>query len=308
MSQPLSNDNPSLAQLAEPGPGTTAPGETSPQLSNTPLDVPIQPRNREYEISESLGRDWFDNHPFKTAWFNAMSITFPLGEKFFIDSVRHFADRIDDPKLLEDIRGFCGQEGFHRREHQRYNESLCNQRGYDLVALEGRLERNIELGKKWMSPLECLAATAAMEHITAILAESALSDDDPMIGAAEPVMRDLWNWHAAEEMEHKSVAFDVYRAVGGTEKMRKRNMRASSFFLMVDIMMGLIHMLRRDGNLWRFSVWADGYRFLFARGGILRRVWPAYKEYFREDFHPWQRDTRDLLEGWKQTDTASAPA
>ena len=90
-----------------------------PQVSLTPTDVPVLPRNREYDIARSLARNWFDNHPFKTAWFNAMSITFPLGEKFFIDSVRYFANRIEDPKLNEDIRGFCGQEGFHRREHQR---------------------------------------------------------------------------------------------------------------------------------------------------------------------------------------------
>jgi len=271
-----------------------------PVLSHTPTDVPVKPRNREYDIAECLGRDWFDNHPFKTAWFNAMSITFPLGEKFFIDSVRHFQDQIDDPKLLEEIRGFCGQEGFHRREHQRYNETLCERRGYDLEVMEGRLERNIETGKKYMSPLEQLATTAALEHITAIMAESALAEDNPMIGEAEPVMQELWNWHAAEEMEHKAVAFDVFRAVGGSEKIRKRAMRQSTFFLMLDVVMGMVHMLRRDGLLWSPRVWWQGWKFLFFKGGILRRVWGAYKEYYRDGFHPWDRDTRPLLNAWKE--------
>lgn len=279
-----------------------------PHLSRTPDGVAIQPRNREYEISESLGREWFDNHPFKTAWFNAMSITFPQGEKFFIDSVRHYSDRIDDPKLLEDIRGFCGQEGFHRREHQRYNETLCTQRGYDLGLLERRLQRNIDRSYKFLSPMERLALTAAFEHITAILAESALSDQNPMTGSAEPPMQALWNWHAAEEMEHKAVAFDVYRAVGGTEKMRRRTMRAASFFLLLDVGMGLTHMLRRDGRLWSARLWWQGGKFLFARGGILRRVWPAYKEYYRDGFHPWQRDTRELLQSWKESDSPPATA
>jgi predicted metal-dependent hydrolase len=273
-----------------------------PQVSLTPADVPVLPRNREYDITRSLGRDWYDNHPFKTAWFNAMSMTFPLGEKFFIDSVRHFADQIDDPKLNEEIRGFCGQEGFHRREHQRYNESLCEQRGYDLNYLERRLEKNIELGKKFMSPLERLAATAAFEHITAIMAESALSADDPMINTADTAMQELWQWHAAEEMEHKAVAFDVYRAVGGTEKMRKRGMRQATFFLLLDVTVGLVHMLRKDKKLWSASLWSQGWKFLFFKGGILRRVWPAYKEYYRNGFHPWDRDTRPLLQSWKLTD------
>ena len=277
-------------------------------LSRTPADVPVLPRNREYDLARSLQHDWFDNHPFKTAWFNAMSITFPLGEKFFIDSVRHFADRINDPKLIEDIRGFCGQEGFHRRERQRYNETLCAHRGYDLNYLEGRLEKNIERGKKFLSPLERLAATAAFEHITAIMAESALSEDNPMINSVDNAMQALWQWHAAEEMEHKSVAFDVYRAVGGTERMRKRAMRQATFFLLVDVLIGVIHMLRKDKKLWSASLWSQGWKFLFFKDGILRRVWPAYKEYFHDGFHPWDRDTRPLLHSWKLNETEALPA
>lgn len=277
-------------------------------LSNTPLDVPILPRNREYDIARSLEGDWFDNHPFKTAWFNAMSITFPLGEKFFIDSVRHFSDQIDDPKLNEDVRGFCGQEGFHRREHQRYNETLCQKRGYQLEVMEGRLEKNIQRAYKFLSPLERLAATAALEHITAILAESALSEDNPMIDNTDSAMQALWQWHAAEELEHKSVAFDVYRAAGGTEKIRKRAMRQSTFFLLVDVMMGLVHMLRKDKKLWNLRLWTEGWKFLFFKGGILRRVWPAYKEYYRDGFHPWDRDTRPLLQSWQLHEDEALPA
>lgn len=275
-------------------------------LSHTPSDVAVLPRNRQYDIARSLAGDWFDNHAFKTAWFNAMSITFPLGEKFFIDSVRHFADQIDDPKLTEDIRGFCGQEGFHRREHQRYNEALCRLRGYDLQQMEGRLERNIQRSYTFLSPLQRLALTASMEHITAIMAESALSDDDPMLGQADSAMRALWQWHAAEEMEHKAVAFDVYRAVGGTEKLRRQAMRQATFFLALDIGLCLLHILRRDKNLWNLRVWREGWQFLFFKGGILRRVWPAYKEYYREGFHPWDRDTRPLLASWKVNDALAA--
>lgn len=270
-----------------------------PVLSHTPTDVTISPRNREYDIVQALGTDWFDNHPFKTAWFNALSVTFPLGEKFFIDSVRHFVDQIDDPKLLEDIRGFCGQEGFHRREHQRYNEVLSTVRGYDLARIERRLEKNIAFAVKYTTPMEQLAATAAFEHITAIMAESALADDGPMVGTVHGKMLDLWNWHAAEELEHKSVAFDVYRAVGGTEKMRRQAMRQATVFLLVDVLYGMVHMLRRDKKMWSLRVWSQGWKFLFFKDGILRRIYSAYREFYKEGFHPWQRDTRPLLESWK---------
>lgn len=280
-----------------------------PLLSHTPADVTVEPRNRQYGIEHVLATDWFDGHPFKTAWFNAMSMTFPLGEKFFIDSVRHFAEQIDDPKLEEEIRGFCGQEGFHRREHQRYNETLCSARGYDHDYLEGRLAKSIAFTHKITSPLQRLAATAAFEHITAIMAESALQEDNQMIGVVDEQMRAMWDWHAAEEMEHKAVAFDVYRAVGGTEKMRKRGMRQATFFLLLDVMVGVVHMLRRDKKLWSLTLWKEGWNFLFGKqDGILRAVYPAYKEYYRDGFHPWQRDTRPLLNAWKETNAAPLAA
>ncbi|MFT7286103.1 MAG: putative metal-dependent hydrolase [Halieaceae bacterium] len=268
--------------------------------SLTPSDVPLTPRNRQHELADSLAQDWFADHPFKTAWFNAMSMTFPLGEKFFIDSVRHYSGEISDPKLQEDIRGFCGQEGFHRREHDRYNRSLCELRGYDHDYLQGRLEKSIARSYRFLSAMDRLAITAALEHITAIMAESSLADDSPMNAVSDPAMRSLWDWHAAEEMEHKSVAIDVFRAVGGAEKLRRRVMRQATFFLLMDVLVGTVHMLRRDGKLWSLRLWSEGWKFLFFRDGVVRRIWPAYREYFREGFHPWQRDTRALLNNWKE--------
>jgi predicted metal-dependent hydrolase len=273
--------------------------------SNTPSDVSVFPRNREHDVADALARDWFDGHPFKTAWYNSMSITFPLGEKFFIDSVRAFADRVSDPKLQEEIRGFCGQEGFHRREHDRYNHTLCSLRGYDLEYLEGRLAKKLAFTRKMLSPLEQLAVTAALEHITAILAESGLDQHNPHARQMDPTMRALWDWHAVEELEHKSVAFDVYRAMGGRDKMRRKVMRRATLFLLLDFTVGAAHMLRRDGKLWRPRLWLDGFRFLFGRNGVYRRVWPAYRQWFRDGFHPWQRDTRDLLTSWQQAQTAA---
>jgi predicted metal-dependent hydrolase len=276
------------------------------QQSHTPADVPITPRNREHDIAPSLAWDWYDGHPFKTAWYNAMSITFPPGEKFFIESVREFSGEVTDPRLQEEVSRFCGQEGFHRREHDRYNHSLCQLRGYDLDYLEGRMEKNIALSKKFYSPLEQLAMTACLEHITAILAESALEPGSPETTGMEPAMLELWNWHAAEEMEHKSVAFDVYRAVGGNDRMRRRIMRSATFFLFIDFLVGTAHMLRRDGKLWKPRLWIEGFSFLFGRDGIYRRVWPAYRQWFRDGFHPWQRDTRELLARWQEQQPSAA--
>ena len=208
---------------------STSTGQTASQTT-TPANVQIQPRNRSHDIAEALRGEWLADDVFLTAAFNGMSITFPAGEKFFIDAVRHYRDEITDPELQEHIRGFCGQEGFHRREHQRYNETLCEARGYDLQKLEGKLTKRLNWARKNLPPIQNLAITVAIEHFTAVLAELLLSSDSIM-NEAEPSMRELWRWHAAEEMEHKSVAFDVFRAVGGSEELRIAVMRRATFFL-----------------------------------------------------------------------------
>ena len=104
--------------------------------SKSPPDLSFAPRQPEFDLAAALGRDWCGGSAFRTAWFNALSMLFPLGEKFFIDSVRAFRDQIDDPVLVEQITAFQGQEAVHRRQHQRYNEILCRARGYDHDAIE----------------------------------------------------------------------------------------------------------------------------------------------------------------------------
>jgi len=270
----------------------------SENQSYTPDQVAIQPRNRHHDLADALTRDWMRNDVFATAWFNAMSITFPLGEQFFINSVRHYRDRITDPKLKEEMQQFFSQEAVHLREHKRYNQLLCEQRGYDLETLEGPLRRRMGWVKKNVPAREQLAGTAAVEHLTAVLAEKALGDHG-LFTDADPAMVALWQWHAVEEMEHKAVAFDVYRAIGGSEKMRRAAMRRSTLLLTWDILHGVRHMLKCDGKLWSPKVWLSGLRFLFGKQGLLRGTWAPYKAFFREDFHPWQEDSSELIAQWQ---------
>jgi len=270
----------------------------SENQSYTPDQVAIRPRNRQHDLADALTRDWMRNDVFATAWFNAMSITFPLGEQFFINSVRHYRDRITDPKLKEEMQQFFSQEAVHLREHKRYNQLLCEQRGYDLETLEGPLRRRMGWVKKNVPAREQLAGTAAVEHLTAVLAEKALGDLG-LFTDADPAMVALWQWHAVEEMEHKAVAFDVYRAIGGSEKMRRAAMRRSTLLLTWDILHGVRHMLKCDGKLWSPKVWLSGLRFLFGKQGLLRGTWAPYKAFFREDFHPWQEDSSELIAQWQ---------
>jgi len=274
-------------------------------LSFTPAHVTIEPRNIHFdgarftevphsdvppsEVRHALSQDWAEGSPFITAIYNALSMTFPVGEKFFIENVRHYADRIADRKLQQEIGAFCAQEGFHRREHQAYNETMCHLRGYDHDCLEAPLRNHMDFISTRVSRRRLLAATVACEHITAIFARQVLTR--PHWTANMPsAMRELWLWHALEETEHKAVAFDVYRAIGGDEKVRRRALVITSVHLVTTVLRAAFAMLKQDGQFYKWRTWRDCWRFLLGKHSFLRAIRPDWQAYFRTDFHPWQQD------------------
>ena len=268
--------------------------------SHSPEDHEFAPRRLEFEIEDALGRDWHGGNAFRTAWFNALSTMFPIGEKFFIDSVRYFRDDIEDPRLRKEITAFQGQEAVHRLEHQRYNETLCRLRGYDLEKIEAGLRKRLDWARQEIPPRQQLAGTVAYEHLTAILANDMLKHDD-VLRDADPRIARLWLWHGVEETEHKSVAFDVYTAVGGTTKERRIALFMNSWFFFKDAFRILWHMLKVDGKQWQPGVWFSGLNFLLGKPGVMRRPMFEYFAFYRKRFHPWDLDNRELIENWSKT-------
>ena len=268
--------------------------------SRTPDDISISARKVNFDLKQALATDWADNDPFVTAIFNAMSISFPSGEKNFIDSVRTYEKQINDEKLLKDIKGFYKQEGMHSGEHRKYNKTLCEQRGYNLQELEGVYLRRIKTAKSnpRVTNKVLLASTVAVEHFTASFGETFL--EGRILKNVEGPIGDLWRWHALEELEHKSVAFDVYSQIGGSYKLRKTIMRIAMVTLLKDSLTVALKMLRHDKQLWKWRTFKSLTKLLFFKDGFLRVHAAAYKDFFREDFHPWDSDNRALLVYWQQ--------
>ena len=242
-------------------------------------------------------RWWHGGDPVPTAFFNALSCTFPAGEKFFMDSVRTYRRDVS-PALQAQIKGFLAQEAVHSREHAAFNQ-LAADSGYDVARLEARTKRVLDFARK-RSPVRQLAATCALEHFTAILAHHLLADDArDLAGAPEDTIR-LWGWHAVEEIEHKAVAYDtLIEATRDMTPLRRYVLRSFAMILATVILFSTIganmrDLYRADGLSGR-RIWIPTLRYLFGRGGIVRRILPAWTHYFKPGFHPWQHDDRDML-------------
>jgi predicted metal-dependent hydrolase len=252
-------------------------------------------RKLHVDLSRGFGRHWLGGDAYRTAFMNALSMSFPLGEQMFIDSVRAAPpDAVADPVLRAEVKDFIGQEASHRHVHQQFNAELARQ-GFPYT-LEAATRRRVERIAK-LPVRDRLAITCALEHYTAMLADYVLRHPG-WLADAEPAMRTLWSWHAAEEMEHKAVAFDVYVAAGGGYRRRALWYLHVSLVFWWETFLQTMHNLRRDRALFRLGTWTSAARAWFGRHGMAWCLARPALHYLSPRFHPWQHDNRELLREW----------
>ena len=249
------------------------------------------------DLDAPFERHWNGGDPFRTAFFNALSMSFPIGEQFFIDSLRSGVKTMPEAQRASfetEVQGFIGQEATHRRVHSLFNDQLARQ-GYTNT-WEPRARVRIARLNAIEDPRHAVAATAATEHFTAILAEHLLIHPQALEGA-EPRLRTMWLWHASEEAEHRSVAFDVYRALGGSESWRRRWMRLVSWHFTTDVLRQTARNLWHDGELLRWRTLKSAASFFFGEHGLVRHTFKPWRDYFKPSFHPMQQGG-ELAERW----------
>jgi uncharacterized protein len=251
-------------------------------LHPSPAHLPI--RRLTVDLSQGFERHWIADatgrpDAFRTAYYNALSMSFPAGEQLFIDSVKRVQPRLGDgaehAAMHETIRDFCAQEATHRHIHAQYNAHLAKQGLINHVEprIWARFKRH-----EHVHPLHHLGVTAGMSES----------------------MRQVWRWHALEETEHKAVAFDLYQALGGNHAWRVRWFVYVSILFTLDNMRQTLSNLWHDGSLFKLRTWVSAAQFFFGspkRGGGW--IW-----LFRKDFHPNQHDNRALASDYAQAHQA----
>lgn len=268
------------------------------KIGTMDLQPSIEVRNVKFDIDAQVPRYWHGGRRSVTTFFDNLSIFFPVGERFFINSVKAYRHRVNDPKLAAEMRAFYQQEAIHSREHMRYNDHLKEQ-GYPVEEMERRIARILSRATSKTSKRHQLAATAALEHFTALMAYLLLNDRRTLEGA-HPVLASLWRWHAAEENEHKAVAFDVYKATGGGYLERCGAMAIATVIFWIKVFDHQVRMMKVNGILFDASEWYALFKFLFIEPGGMQNVIRLYFHYYRPSFHPWELGDKDLLEAWKR--------
>jgi predicted metal-dependent hydrolase len=253
----------------------------------------IVPRRIEVDFAQ-VPKHWMMGSGAATAVANGVNMLFPWGERFFVRSVKYFLSQIDDPELQAQIKGFFGQEGRHANAHDQFNAILRAQ-GYEVDRFLGTYKRLAEWIEARTPPKLRLAVTAACEHFTAILAEGAFKHG--MLDEAAPEMRRLLAWHAAEEIEHKAVAFDVLRRIDPSYALRIMGLVYATVLLGGFWLWGTVTLLRQDKI--GFVAASREMRSVEKRDPVIRRVFVrGIREYLRRDFHPNDNDHTKLASEW----------
>lgn len=253
-------------------------------------------RDLNFGLDGDLPRYWFGGDVFKTRFFDALSLLFPYGERFFIDCVRDYSDGITDPQLQAEVRNFIFQEGQHGQQHTQFNNRLKDQ-GIKVDQILDRQREILRWIRSRMSRKYTLAQTAASEHITAMMAHG-LMEDRGIMRQADPRMRAMYTWHAVEEIEHKSVAFDVMQKAAGVDYFRRvLALLMVSVLFPYHIFMIMRHMLRVDGAQ-SLRVWARGLWWLYGPRGLFVRWLPTYLHYYLPGFHPWHSGKMRAYRQW----------
>lgn len=274
---------------------------TSGGSQSSSPDLNIPPRRVSFEEAlETLPKHFAEDGDLVASHvIAALSSLFPDGEDFFVRSVRHYRSEITDPVLKKQVAGFIGQESIHGREHRVFNDRLATL-GYQTKQNEWLTRKGLETRERFAPPISNLAVTAALEHFTATLAELVLHHQEIRDLIGHEAVRDLFVWHALEESEHKAVAFDVYRAVGGTERMRIWTMKGIRTGFVMGLIIQVAVSLAADRGTYQKGRLRRSLRTVKASPLFTRDVWRTLKAYDRKGFHPNDIDNTALMIEWRE--------
>jgi len=236
------------------------------------IDYKILPRKVKFDW-ENTPVDWIPNQPFASYFINEINNILPAGEFWFCRLYNKVLPKITDEKLKQDVQAFIRQEAMHAVAHTSANKEYLTQRNIDIqrnldimdflftkVLADKPFDKEIPKALEHQWDLFRLGVIATVEHMTCVLGKYALYNKRWEELGADPEMIDLIKWHGSEEIEHRTVAFDLYRHLGGGYIAR--------YYMSVAVIIGVL------------GLWVDGAAHIMSQD-------PRFADKKPSLFKPW---------------------
>ncbi|MCF6193953.1 MAG: metal-dependent hydrolase [Kangiellaceae bacterium] len=258
----------------------------------------IKPRHMDFPFFGLKDLKFVNGNIYKSAFIAGLSASFPAGEQEFVDSVRNYRDKISNVDLQNQVKGFIGQEGHHSHQHRLVNQEL-DRLGYQTGKVDQLLKDMIDRRVKKLDNKWRLALTVAAEHVTAIMGEYIL-DHPKFLDGMEKPFKDLLLWHAVEEIEHKSVAFDVYMECEGDIPFLHKATKISTRLIHLRLTRNMFVLAFRTKYWTSWKDFSGCMSWMFGKNGMWRTLRAPYKTFFTQDFHPWRDGGLELINKWQE--------
>ena len=262
-------------------------------------------RNVKFDFTDITDTHYASGNIFSTHFTNALHVVFPEGEKLFIKSVKNFYNEVHDPVLKMEMKDFMSQEAIHHREHERFWEQL-EQMGLNPEPFAGLFKKTTDFFERFFYLILpkrtahrlMLSMTAGMEHYTALFGNQMLGNIEFAKQSLPKEMLMLMLWHSAEELEHKSVAYNVFQKVDGSYAMRMLGMILSSILFYLFAFGGMTYFIIRDKNRNLSTLHRQFIDFVvnFSAKPEGAEGWKLFLDYFKPGFHPDDHDNYHLAE------------
>jgi predicted metal-dependent hydrolase len=268
-------------------------------LTNKPITLRpfkpshIRPRPVEFQFDPTIPKLWFCGSSITTHLLNGTNLFLPAFEGYMVRAMQSQIPYLQDAPLRSQLGGLLGQELHHSQAHQQYLEVL-RQQGYRFEAYLGGITYFFNCVMPRLGMGFQLATIAGFEHMTASLAEISLHHN--ILEQMHPTMQALWEWHAAEELEHKEVAFDLFQARGGAYWQRVMGGVLGVFVVIGLMMAGMLLLAAQDAKFLSFKTLSDLNQLLFTKYRLILRSLQRIIPYFHPRFHPSQVDTHSFGE------------
>jgi len=255
-------------------------------------------RSSNFNFNKTMPQHYYANNSLLTHLLNSFHIIFPYGERFFVRSVQYFAKDIKNTKLKNAIKYFIAQEVQHGKAHEGIRETLAEQglKPYQFEKFYAETSfKYFETPCTWLfGPVFSLSTTAALEHLTAILADAVLNNTEILAGLPDEI-REMIIWHASEEIEHKDITFDMLKEINPDYRLRIGGLLIGSFSLWTYIILGQIHFIKNDSDFRWQNLLTDIPQMFKLLKKPMKKIMADFFDYLRPDFHPNDKDNKYLI-------------